>query len=95
MHQARFENLREDFVAFLDRHQIASTALREAILTSPPSNPSEGREHYRAYYDDETRELVGTSLIGGGAGDPSLRFQDHEGSPRPAESPVDAARRRA
>jgi hypothetical protein len=63
MHQARFENLREDFVAFLDRHQIANTALREAILTSPPSNPSTDRGHYRAYYDDETRALVGTSLM--------------------------------
>ena len=63
MHQARFENLREDFVAFLDRHQIASDALREAILTGPPSNPSEGRGHSRTYYDDETRELVGTSLM--------------------------------
>jgi hypothetical protein len=53
----RFECLREDFVAFLDRHQIEAPALRERVLEAPPVNASQ-RSDYREYYDDELRELV-------------------------------------
>jgi hypothetical protein len=63
MHQARFEFLREEFVAFLDHHQISNDALREAILTNPPGNTSKDRKHYRDYYDNDTKTLVGASLM--------------------------------
>ena len=39
MHQARFENLREDFVAFLDRHQIATRPCEKR------SSPARRRTH--------------------------------------------------
>jgi len=63
MHQARFEFLREEFVAFLDDRRIRNDALREAILTNPPGNTSQDRKPYRDYYDDDTKTLVGTSLM--------------------------------
>jgi hypothetical protein len=52
------ENLREDFIAFLDRHEIEGDRLREAVLETPAINQSK-RGHYRDYYDDELRDLVG------------------------------------
>jgi len=58
----RFEHLREDFVAFLDRHDIELPRLREFVLTAEPINTSE-RDDYRSYYDDESRELVGRSRL--------------------------------
>lgn len=53
----RFENLREDFVSFLDRYQIPSPGFREAVLSKPPVFFSK-RHAYRDYYDDELRDLV-------------------------------------
>lgn len=54
----RFENLRHDFVAFLDRHEIPSVKLRRAVLESVPVFQSE-RTGYRDYYDSDLRDLVG------------------------------------
>jgi hypothetical protein len=56
----KFERLRDDFLAFLDRHQVPVTrTLREAIHGQPRANVS-GRAYYRGYYDDddELRDLV-------------------------------------
>ena len=55
----RFENLREDFLDFLRRHDVpVGSEFEHAVLASPPENPGE-RGDYREYYDDELRELVG------------------------------------
>jgi hypothetical protein len=54
----RFENLRDDFLSFLDRHELAGSGLREAVLDSPAVNPSE-RGPYQDYYSPELRDLVG------------------------------------
>jgi hypothetical protein len=54
----RFENLREDFIAFLERHNASTPDLIEAVRTAPAENPSE-RGRYQDYYDDELRDLVG------------------------------------
>jgi hypothetical protein len=61
--KGRFETLREDFVAFLDRHQVGNDALRQAVLTDPPHNVTESRGHYRDYYDAELRDIVATSRM--------------------------------
>jgi hypothetical protein len=54
----RFENLREEFIGFLDRHDVpAPASLIDAIRNEPPRNPA-NRRPYREYYDDELRELV-------------------------------------
>jgi hypothetical protein len=55
----RFENLRGDFVSFLDRHDVPGEELRQAVLAAPAANASE-RNSYRDYYDDALRDLVGT-----------------------------------
>jgi hypothetical protein len=52
----RFENLREDFIAFLDRHELSGN--REAVLEAPAVNPSE-RGPYQDYYSSKLRDLVG------------------------------------
>jgi hypothetical protein len=57
-----FARLREDFVAFLDRHGIEAPGLRETVMSAPPENVSE-RSGYRSYYDEETRALVGSSTL--------------------------------
>lgn len=54
----RYENLREDFLSFLDRHEVPGDALRQAVLRAEPVNSSK-RNGYRSYYDDELRDLVG------------------------------------
>jgi hypothetical protein len=54
----RFENLRGDFLSFLDRHDVPGDALRRAVLRAEPVNSSK-RNGYRDYYDDELRDLVG------------------------------------
>jgi hypothetical protein len=59
----RFETLREDFVAFLDRHAVGDDALREMVLTHTPLNVSENRRHYRDYYTEELRDIVATSRM--------------------------------
>ena len=54
----RFENLRDDFLAFLGRHGVpVDGAFEEAVRSSVPVNVS-ARSDYRGYYDDELRELV-------------------------------------
>jgi hypothetical protein len=53
----RFENLREDFIAFLARHNASTPALVEALRTAAVENPSE-RGPYRDHYDGELRDLV-------------------------------------
>jgi len=58
----KFEHLREDFVSFLDRHQIEAAGLRELVLTAAPHNVSERRD-YRSYYDEELREVVAASRM--------------------------------
>ena len=58
----RFEDLREDLLAFLGRHEIAvEEAFREAVLGSPVIHPPHGptdRESYPSYYDERLRDLV-------------------------------------
>ena len=54
----RFELLREDFQAFLRRHQVpVDEPLLEALHNDPPVGASE-RRPYPEYYDTELRELV-------------------------------------
>ena len=54
----RFENLRQDFLAFIDRNAIAvPDELKAAIRERPPANVTSHRP-YRTYYDDELQELV-------------------------------------
>ena len=55
----RFEHLRDDFLGFLERHEVpAPPAFVEAVKSSPPRHGSR-RGSYADYYDDELRELVG------------------------------------
>lgn len=55
----RYENLRGDFLSFLDRYGVPGENLRRAVLRASPVNVSE-RSGYRDYYDDDDlRELVG------------------------------------
>src|SRR4051794_17167200 len=54
----RFEQLGDEFVAFLDRHEIAGAELRRAAIEDPPFNESD-RGDYRDYYDAELRDVVG------------------------------------
>jgi hypothetical protein len=53
----RQENLRGDFLSFLDRHRVPGDALRRAVLHAEPVNPSQ-HDGYRDYYDDALRNLV-------------------------------------
>jgi len=54
----RFEHLRDDFLSFLERHEVPAPAeFVEAVRTSPPRHGSK-RGAYADYYDDELRELV-------------------------------------
>jgi hypothetical protein len=64
--KGRTESLRDDFIAFLDRHEIANGDLRAAVRESPPANVSPGRKHYRDYYSQATAHLVGTSRMARG-----------------------------
>jgi hypothetical protein len=57
----RFENLREDFLAFLRRHDVpVDDEFSEHVMTRPPDNVSK-REGYAQYYDAELRDLVGST----------------------------------
>ena len=57
----RFEHLREDFLAFLERHEVPVPAeFVEAVNVSPPRHRSR-REAYAEYYDDDLRALVARS----------------------------------
>jgi hypothetical protein len=53
----RFEELVPFLVDFLDRQQLLSDSLRDAIEGSPATNTSE-HGPYRGYYDDDLRDLV-------------------------------------
>jgi hypothetical protein len=54
----RIETLREDFVAFLRRHEIpVGDAFVDALRAAPAANTSD-RGEYRGYYDDRLRDLV-------------------------------------
>jgi hypothetical protein len=54
-----FENLREDFIVFLERHSASTPDLIEALRTAPAENSSQRGRRYQDYYDDELRDLVG------------------------------------
>jgi hypothetical protein len=55
----RFETLREDFLAFLQRHDVPlPDGFADAVARFTPVNVGE-RGPYRDYYDEETRALVG------------------------------------
>jgi hypothetical protein len=54
----RFELLRDDFEAFLSRHEVpVDERFLEALHSDPPVGASD-RRPYSEYYDDELRELV-------------------------------------
>ena len=54
----RYENLGDDFAAFLGRHDVpVSNGLVNALDTEPPIGASR-RNDYHSYYDDELRDLV-------------------------------------
>jgi hypothetical protein len=53
----RFENLRGDFISFLDRHGVETPGLREAVLSYAPINTTD-HESSEAFYDDLTAKLV-------------------------------------
>ena len=58
MEIGRFENLRGDLLAFLERHSIpAGEDFVHHALTRPAENATT-RDHYSRYYDAELRELV-------------------------------------
>jgi hypothetical protein len=58
MEVGRFENLREDLLDFLHRHQVpVDGSFEQAVRASAPLNVSQRRQ-YREYYDDELRDLV-------------------------------------
>jgi hypothetical protein len=55
----RFENLREDFIAFLRRHEVpVEDSFAAHVMKRPPDNVTE-RDSYASYYDAELRDLVG------------------------------------
>jgi hypothetical protein len=54
----RVETLREDFIAFLERHDVpVAAAFLDAVRAMPATNTSD-RGQYRQYYDDRLRDLV-------------------------------------
>jgi hypothetical protein len=54
----RFESLREDFIAFLRRHEVpVDDGFAAHVMERPPDNVTE-RDAYASYYDAELRELV-------------------------------------
>jgi hypothetical protein len=56
----RFEQLREAFVAFLERHHVDAPGLAEAVREAPPSNVGRHRPP-RSYYSERDAVLVGRS----------------------------------
>jgi hypothetical protein len=57
----RFENLREDFIAFLRRHAVpVDDSFMQHVMANPPENVTE-RDPYASYYDAELRDLVGAT----------------------------------
>jgi hypothetical protein len=57
----RFEALREDFLAFLERHSVPVGHYFAEVVRRRARVRASRHDHYRAYYDDELRELVGRS----------------------------------
>ena len=56
----RFEDLREDFIAFLDRHDVpVDDSFAGHVMSRPPDNVTRKRDRYASYYDPELRNLVG------------------------------------
>jgi hypothetical protein len=56
----RFESLGDDFVAFLERHGVpVPEGLYKALKTERAFGQSRRERDYRAYYDDELRDVVG------------------------------------
>jgi hypothetical protein len=55
----RVETLREDFVAFLRRHDIPVDEGFAATVRSMPEANVSARGEYRDYYDERLRDLVG------------------------------------
>lgn len=53
----RFEQLRENLLAILNRFAPVPRDLSEAIQTYPKVNSSQ-HEHYQSYYDEELREII-------------------------------------
>jgi hypothetical protein len=59
-----YERLGEDFLAFLERHNVpVPDGLSKALNTEPPVGATR-RDEYRAYYDDELRDLVAEKARG-------------------------------
>jgi hypothetical protein len=54
----RFERLREDLTAFMERHDVPLTNEFRTAVRGQPAVRASNRAHYRSYYDDELRELV-------------------------------------
>jgi hypothetical protein len=54
----RFENLADDFLAFLDRHDVPIPEGLRRDLHDVPAFGASRRGPYRDYYDDELRDLV-------------------------------------
>jgi hypothetical protein len=55
---ARFENLRDELLSFMDRHDVPlPDGFVDAVQSYPPQHASR-RSAYVDYYDDELRELV-------------------------------------
>jgi hypothetical protein len=55
----RYENLREDLLAFLDRHEVPIDDHFRAIVRNAPPVRASSRSDYRSYYDEDLRDLVG------------------------------------
>jgi hypothetical protein len=56
----RFERLREEFIAFLDRHAVpVGDGFAGHVMARPPDNVTRERGDYASYYDPELRDLVG------------------------------------
>jgi hypothetical protein len=54
----KFENLREDFISFLSRHELpVDDDFINRVRTEPAKNTSR-HDAYQTYYDDELRQLV-------------------------------------
>jgi hypothetical protein len=58
----RFERLKQDFLDFLDRHEVpVEEEFKELVRRAPPTNVS-ARGRYQDYYDDELRDLIGVRV---------------------------------
>jgi hypothetical protein len=58
----RFENLRDEFTEFLDRHGIEAPGLREAVADDPRVNVGDGVD-YRTQYPEWSKNLVGQTQV--------------------------------